>query len=304
MVIDPIKRIAIDNLSNVLYDFLPASGNQNTSFPIAAQKVGLGEYWALNSKRAAIANFLEQVLCHKSHVLIAFFDEVVVQSLQWRGNRSNPLTRDEVNLLNAGIASLGYRSNFLTGNPLLDLLPKGVKLSAATQRAVSDQDAEPAIIQALSNRLIEITKFSPQSRGFEFERFLNSVFGAFGMTPSAPFRLRGEQIDGSFEHASNTYLLEAKWEADKIGQADLLTFKGKVDGKSTWSRGLFLAVNGFSEDGLSAFSMGKSTNIICMDGYDLHLILGGAVSLGKAISAKTRKAAETNRAFVSLRELT
>ncbi len=51
--------------------------------------------------------------------------------------------------------------------------------------------------------------------------FLKSLFDAFGLAAQEPFRLRGEQIDGSFQLGSETYLLEAKWHGQSIGVADL-----------------------------------------------------------------------------------
>ena len=158
-MLDPLKRIAVNNLSKLLYDFLPASGNQNTSFPVAAEKVGLGQYWIHNSKQAAIADFLEKVITYKSNALIPFLDEVLVQSLQWRENRGNPLTREEVGSLNLATESLGYRSNFLTSSQLLDTLPKAVSGAAtAKHKLVSESEPGPGALEALSTRFIQITK--------------------------------------------------------------------------------------------------------------------------------------------------
>ncbi|MBA7702727.1 hypothetical protein ES703_111497 [subsurface metagenome] len=74
-------------------------------------------------------------------------------------------------------------------------------------------------------------------------------------------------------------------------------------GKAHWSRGLFISYTGFSQDGLDAFSRGKPTNIICIDGFDLSCILQNKISLSNALEKKVRRAAETNEAFVSVREL-
>lgn len=113
----------------------------------------------------------------------------------------------------------------------------------------------------------------------------------------------GEQIDGSFELPPETFLLEARWRDSRGGQADLLTFAGKVDGKAQWSRGLFVSYSGFSDDGLHAFAQGRRTGIICMDGLDLTQVLSGGLNLIEVIQRKKRRAAETGRAFVPVREL-
>ena len=75
---------------------------------------------------------------------------------------------------------------------------------------------DAAITSALAARLLEISKIDPQPRGYAFEKFLKELFDAYGMSARAPFRLRGEQIDGSFELGEQTYLLEARWRNAKV----------------------------------------------------------------------------------------
>ncbi len=99
------------------------------------------------------------------------------------------------------------------------------------------------------------------------------------------------------------YLVEAKWQAGRTGQSDLLTFSGKVSGKATWTRGLFISNSGFSVDGLKAFGTGRRTNIICADGLDLHQVVINRLSLIDVLDEKLRRAAETNLAFVPVRDL-
>ena len=100
-----------------------------------------------------------------------------------------------------------------------------------------------------------------------------------------------------------TYLIEAKWQSKPIGQSDLLVFHGKVEGKTTWSRGIFISMSGFTEDGLIAFSHGRPTNIIAINGQDIYFILKGKMRLDDAIRLKARKAAETGEILVSVYEL-
>jgi hypothetical protein len=155
----------------------------------------------------------------------------------------------------------------------------------------------------LSGRLLGLSSLKAQKRGFAFERLLTDLFRVYGLDPRGSFRLVGEQIDGSFELPPETFLLEAKWQDAATGQADLLSFSGKVEGKAQWSRGLFVSYSGFSTDGLQAFARGRPTSIICMDGLDLAHILSGALSLIDVINRKKRRAAETGNAFVPVRTL-
>jgi len=160
-----------------------------------------------------------------------------------------------------------------------------------------------ATLEGFKERLIEISKLEPQPKGFAFEKFLNDLFDVHKLAPRGSFRITGEQIDGSFELNSDVYLLEAKWQAKQTSQDDLLIFRGKVESKSTWTRGLFISDSGFTEDGLTAFSKGKATNIIGMTGQDLFFVLSGEISLQDTISMKARRAAETGEFYVSVYEL-
>jgi len=152
-------------------------------------------------------------------------------------------------------------------------------------------------------RLIDLSNSEPQRKGFAFEKFLNDLFVVHGLAPRGSFRITGEQIDGSFELNSDVYLLEAKWQTKQTSQDDLLVFRGKVESKSTWTRGLFVSDSGFTVDGLTAFSKGKATNIIGMTGQDLFFVLSGEIALQDTISLKARRAAETGEFYVSVYEL-
>lgn len=156
-------------------------------------------------------------------------------------------------------------------------------------------------ILALKNELIGLEKISPQQRGYAFERLLRDIFNAYGLEAREPFRLKGEQIDGSFVLQSEVYLVEAKWQAAQTGVADLHNFHGKLEQKAAWTRGLFVSNSGFTEDGLVAFGRGK--RVICMDGYDLFETLNREIPLNHVLDRKVRRAAETGLPFVRVRDL-
>lgn len=149
--------------------------------------------------------------------------------------------------------------------------------------------------------LLSISSLAPQPRGFAFEKLLKRLFDAYGLAAHDPFRLRGEQIDGSFQLASETYLVEAKWQNLPTGVADLHTFHGKIEQKAAWTRGLFVSNSGFTPDGLIAFGRGK--RVICMDGLDLYDTLDREIPLNHVLERKVRRAAETGAPFIQVREL-
>lgn len=155
--------------------------------------------------------------------------------------------------------------------------------------------------RALKGELLALQSLPAQQRGFAFEKFLRGMFEANGLSPRASFRLVGEQIDGSFQLSSETYLLEARWQGPLVGAGELRAFNGKVEDKAAWSRGLFISHSGFSEDGLDAFGRGK--RVICMDGLDLCEMLDKALPLAEVLAKKVRRAAETGQVFARVRDL-
>lgn len=177
---------------------------------------------------------------------------------------------------------------------------------APEERKITPDKTESVKISAeiannLFNALLNLSTLAPQPRGYAFEKFLKQLFDANGMEGRASFRLIGEQIDGSFQLSSETYLLEAKWQNNPVDASDLRSFNGKVEDKASWSRGLFVSYSGFSEDGLVAYGKGKS--VVCMDGFDLSEMLQNRLSLIEVLSKKVRRAAETGHPFVRIRDL-
>ena len=82
----------------------------------------------------------------------------------------------------------------------------------------------------------------------------------------------GEQIDGSFQLAGETYLLEAKWTDLRMGAADLRSFNAKLEDKAAWTRGLFVRNSGFTEDGLEALAEGNVLFVWMVSTYTKHSI--------------------------------
>jgi hypothetical protein len=153
----------------------------------------------------------------------------------------------------------------------------------------------------LRRSLLALSNLEAQPRGYAFEKFLKELFDAHGLQAREPFRLRGEQIDGSFVFDKEIYLLEAKWHGGRSDISHLHSFHGKVEQKAAWTRGLFISHAGFSEDGLHAFGRGK--RVICMDGLDLYDALDREIPFSDVLDRKVRRAGETGMAFVRVRDL-
>jgi hypothetical protein len=175
----------------------------------------------------------------------------------------------------------------------------------AENAPIKEQAPAPAFdrpkLAQLRADLVALSQYAPQARGYAFEAFLKQLFDMYGLAAREPFRIQGEQIDGSFQLSNETYLVEAKWQAQPTGVADLHTFHGKIEQKASWTRGLFISNSGFTNDGLVAFGRGK--RVICMDGFDLYETLDRELPLNHVLDKKVRRAAETGSPFVRVRDL-
>lgn len=140
--------------------------------------------------------------------------------------------------------------------------------------------------------------------GLALEQLLNRLFQLFQLHPRLPFRIVGEQIDGSFELEGQVYLVEAKWEKHPLPEADLLVFRGKIEGKSTFTRGVFIALNDVSAPARDAITRGKAPSFFVMNGHDLIMILSEAMGLTDFLRKRVRLLAEEGCVCVPFSELT
>jgi hypothetical protein len=165
-------------------------------------------------------------------------------------------------------------------------------------------------VNAVQAKLKEITSEffallgsdEPQRRGFRLEKVLKELFHLFDLDPKASFRIVGEQIDGAFSFEGTDYLLEAKWQQDPIGASDLDGMAGKLSRKLDNTLGLFLSINGYSEDAVKAHSSGRRL-VLLMDGSDLMAVMEGRIDLVQLLLRKRRHASETGNIYLRIHEI-
>lgn len=133
---------------------------------------------------------------------------------------------------------------------------------------------------------------NPQARGYQFERYLNRLFKDCVLEPRESFRIKGEQIDGSFVLRNDTYLLEAKWTNRQTEKSDLVVFNEKVSSKSGFTRGLFISFAGYSNDAVETFCNGRKVNIVLMTVQELAVALTRKMDISIVIWNKVRALAE------------
>ncbi len=72
------------------------------------------------------------------------------------------------------------------------------------------------------------------------------------------------------------YLLEAKWQQRPVRAPDLDSLAGKLSRKLDNTLGLYLSINGYSEDAVRVHSSGRRLMLL-MDGSDLMAVLEGRI---------------------------
>lgn len=152
-------------------------------------------------------------------------------------------------------------------------------------------------LKSFFNELIASSDF--QARGYQLEKIMRELFELFDLDPKASFRNLGEQIDGAFTFENIDYLFEGKWQKKLVGIKELDAFSGKLSRKLDNTLGLFLAINGFSEDAVKAHSTGRRLMIL-MDGSDLMAVLEARIDLIQLLLRKRRHAAQTGNIYLRL----
>lgn len=294
---------AINEIAKVLYKYLPGKAhpfaNQELSFEGVANKSGLSCFWRSGSKLPSITLLLAQAFEFQRSSFCPLILQIVQSALVYRNNTNSPITKEEINELNKLIARVHFKIPELWDRSFLETLPT----SKADKISIHESIGKQKTLIELKEQLLQISTLTPQPRGFAFENFLKDLFSSFNLFPRSAFRIAGEQIDGSFQINTDVYLVEAKWQREQTSQPDLLIFREKVESKATWARGLFISDSGFTEEGLKAFSRGRSTNIIGMTGQDIYFVLDGSMSLVDVINQKARRAVETGEFYTSVHEL-
>jgi len=139
----------------------------------------------------------------------------------------------------------------------------------------------------------------PQKRGYALEKLLRRLFEIFDLDPKASFKITGEQIDGAFTFDSTDYLFEGKWQKELVAAEDLDSLAGKLGRKLDNTLGLFLSINGFSQDGVAAYSSGRKLMLL-MDGSDLMAVLEQRIDFVDLLRRKRRHASQTGEIYLPI----
>lgn len=306
------RSVLTEELVDLLYDLLPASGAPIT-FGTVAAGAGLADAWqqtAGESKKPRIRGLVRVAVQRK--LLPTFLEKVVAAALGYRRAKKNPLTHSEVAHLTELAEGLGQAVPALRERRFLSSLagapPQAPVASPPASQVQPHNDAavraRAGRIDALKVRFLALhAEVDRQAAGQAFNGLLTDLFATFSLEPSQPFRVVGEEIDGALYFHNETYLIEAKWTAAKTSAQALYAFNEKIRRKSDFTRGIFVSINGYTNEALDAYRTGAASRAVLLDGAHLMRVLDGAIGLPELLARVTRELAQRGVVYLPVSEL-
>ena len=143
-----------------------------------------------------------------------------------------------------------------------------------------------------------------QERGYRLQDLLNRLFDAFEIPVHRSFtRNEGaEQIDGAFQIDGWYYLTECRWRRKLSNAREVDGFAGQISRSGRQTMGLFLSINGWSENVPGLLKQNTEKAIILMQGYDLRAILSEEVDLRGYILATVKNLNLNAEPYLGVRE--
>ena len=85
--------------------------------------------------------------------------------------------------------------------------------------------------------------------------------------------------------------------------SSLVGVSGKIEGKSTFTHGVLIALNDITSEARDSITRGKAPSFFVMNGYDLMMILSESIDLTAFLRRRRRLLAEEGRVCVPFVEL-
>lgn len=146
---------------------------------------------------------------------------------------------------------------------------------------------------------------NPQRKGYLLEELTNMLFQLYDIALLESFRRNngGEQIDGAFKLDGWHYLVEMKWTNQLTDMSQLDSLYGKVSRSGKQTMGLFISINGWSQNVIPLMKQHPDKTIFLMDGFDLRVVLAGEIDLIEILHKKIAKFNLLAEPFVGAKEL-
>jgi restriction endonuclease Mrr len=248
----------------------------------------LENYKELNLNRASMVDKMFKYLSDKPDGGLGQFRAMLKSLMEW--SHFNPYYFDELKKLDIGKA----KKNIEHLRQLQEIRDAKIQADRKRQEERKRAQQEPTqTLDDLKKSFLELItdKISTQKRGYELEKILLELGRLSRLEVTESFRGIGEQIDGARKSEGEHYLIEAKWQEKSASNEPVYQFVNKVEGKM-YGRGIFISVNGFSDNVVESIVKGKALQTIFIDGGDLVLVLEGHLTFSQLIDIKV-KAAQT-----------
>jgi hypothetical protein len=96
----------------------------------------------------------------------------------------------------------------------------------------------------------------------------------------------GEQIDGAFEMDGWHYIVECRWRSRLANIRELDGLYGQVARSGRQTMGLFLSINGWSNNVVPLMKQNPDKTVFLMEGVDLRTVLAQVCELRDLLKAK------------------
>lgn len=184
------------------------------------------------------------------------------------------------------------------------LIPE-IEAAGRAYEAAAAKAREDADIRRLNERQSQINQQSPlllamfdhaakdgeaNTRGYLLEDLLNRTFDINGFIVRKSFRRNegGEQIDGAFEMDSWHFLVECRWRKRPADIRQIDGLAGQISRSGKQTLGLFLSIEGWSENVISLLKQSPHKSIMLMHGGDFRAVLEQRADLRALLKAKVK----------------
>ncbi|MBZ4396630.1 restriction endonuclease [Myxococcus sp. AS-1-15] len=130
-----------------------------------------------------------------------------------------------------------------------------------------------------------------QGRGYQLQDLLTELLTIEGVDVQRSFTRNegGEQIDGAFKLEGWHYIVECRWRKKLANIRELDGLHGQLDRSGKQTMGVFLSINGWSDNVPLLLKQSPAKSIILMEGVDLRSVLSGALSFSELTLSKAAK---------------
>lgn len=179
---------------------------------------------------------------------------------------------------------------------VLDAADARARVAAeAAQRSREEaqrREAQDTMVQQSALLLAQFdhaaTSGDPHQRGYLLQDLLNRVFDLHGVTVHRDFKRNagGEQIDGAFVLDGWHYIVECRWRQRLADIRQLDGLSGQVARSGRQTMGMFLSIEGWSNNVIPLMKQNPEKTIFLMEGFDFRSILDRRIELRAVLAAK------------------